>query len=934
MIKLLLASNPLEPMAEEQRLTAELELVPAKPLRDYLIDAKLDAPELVVSVNGRIYDAEEQLQVRPVDGDYILLVPRVGNPGLVKTLGAVAVLALGTIATVATAGALAPLVAAGFISATTSAVAVSVLGAAISIGGNLLVSAIAGALSPAQKTASPSYDPDGPRSLAQSGVVIPKGYGLFQWGGNLISSFTDVEGQDSYINALYCYGYGPVRALDTSKILINGKPASEYQNVQVLVRLGTNDQTPLANFNRIVNGYPQQTQCLAGIPVIVPGVGTETLIGQVDIQFPDGVGQHTNDGNLIPLIMIYKVEYSAAGAGNWQPVISPRTTSDVVGYDPVTGNAIPTYVWVLVATDLPPSSGVVYQADSNSHNVGDVESVQVLVAVFQPNGSYYNYNKTCTGEWQLLDPTLNQVYVNTWNEGYINFLGASDQTLYNRTTIYYPSKGKWDVRITKYGSGLFHYTVLPGDNFVPNVHQDMWVHSVNEITPIDLSYPNMILIGVRALATSQLNGSSLTVTALIQHGCRTRDTGLMPAELQAFEDDNPAVVAADMMLDRLYGGGRSPGIQPANIERYIDEWVAWAQLNDQLVDDGNGGSIRRHVFRGVFDTESNLWEALGTVGAMSRAQVLQFGRDYGVYVDQPDVPVQMFSMGNISSDSFTESFLELDSRANQVEVQIRGLHPLLQVGQSRSLHGPGLSAGRRAGKERAHQGQRRGRAGAGLAPGALPRALQRVHPALRLHHVRHPGHRLPAGQRDHPAARRAAVGLGRAHRARLHAHAARGRPARPGVHPRHHQLVGHPDLPRHPPVLRHRFSGGRAGGRHRHQHRHAAHAVQLRQRRAGHARGRHQPRRGTGRLRDQAHGGRQRHRAAATRLRPARRRHLPALRHRRPRLPHRRLHRPRQRAAGPHARRAPAAAAGRLDHLLLRPDRLAESSRAWPACAA
>ena len=677
MIKLLLISNPLEPAAEASRLTGELEPVSGKPLRNYLIDAKLDSPELSVSVNGQVYAGDELDHVLPIAGDYLILVARLGNSGLVKTLGAVAVLAIATVVTGGLAtGPLAALGAGGLgtffagiglggLSATT----VGVIGAGIAVGGNLLVSAIAGALAPAAKQASPSYDPDGPRSLAQSGVVLPKAYGLFQWGGNLISSFTDVEGQDSYINALYCYGYGPVRSLDTSKILVSGKPVSEYQNVQVVVRLGTNDQTAIGNFNRIVNGYPQITQCLSGIPVVVPGVGTETLIGQVDIQFPDGVGQHTNDGNLIPLIMIYMVEYSPAGLNQWAPVVTPRTTTNVVGYDPVTGNLIPTYVWVLVATDLPPSSGVVYHADSGQHNVGDVESVQVLVAVFQPNGSYYNYNKTCTGEWQYLDPTLNQVYVNTWNEGYINFLGASDQTLYNRTTIYYPSKAKWDVRITKYGSGLFHGTVLPGDNFVPNVHQDMYVHSVNEITPIDLVYPNMILIGVRALATSQLNGGSLNVTAPIQHGCRTRDTGLLPAALAAFEDDNPAVVAADMMLDRLYGGGRSPGIQPANIERYIDEWVAWAELNDQLVDDGNGGSIRRHVFRGVFDTEGNLWDALGQVGAMSRAQVLQFGRDYGVYVDQPDVPVQMFSMGNLSADSFTETFLELDSRANQVEVQ-------------------------------------------------------------------------------------------------------------------------------------------------------------------------------------------------------------------------------------------------------------------------
>ena len=54
---------------------------------------------------------------------------------------------------------------------------------------------------------------------------------------------------------------------------------------------------------------------------------------------------------------------------------------------------------------------------------------------------------------------------------------------------------------------------------------------------------------------------------------------------------------------------------------------------------------------------------------MSRAAIIPVGRDYGVFTDQPDVPVQMFSMGNILDDSYQESWLAIDERANQVEIE-------------------------------------------------------------------------------------------------------------------------------------------------------------------------------------------------------------------------------------------------------------------------
>jgi len=812
-IRFITVTNPIEPSRDPK--VSQIDFVAPQSLDALLLEefvfhggepAAFDVwtSSVTVSVNGHVWARSLWDQVIPRDGDTIVILPIVAGGSILRTLASVALLA-GTIALAATGvGAAFAGFLGGVLGTTiTAAVGTSILVGAASIAGNLLISALLGPNQPSAKTNSASYDPDGPRSLAQSGVVIPKGYGKFQWGGNIIDSFTEVAGEDVFINVLVCFGFGPARSM--TNIQINGKNITDYQNVQTFMRLGTNDQTEIAQFNQIVNGYGQAYECLAGVPVIVPGTGDLTQAIQVDIAFPNGVFVLTADGNTIPAVITYLLEYSVSGLNDWIPVIVPQTTLPVVSLNP-DGSAYLSYSWGVIATDLAANSNVVYTSDNGPHSPGDPWTGTVVCEVFQPNGNHTTYNKPATGEWQLLDINMNYVIVTEWSAGYQDFVACDTAPLYNRTNILGLAPGKYDVRITKYGSARLHDDVEFGDNNSPNVGQDVYVHSVNEVSYLPLNYPNMILLGVRALATSQLSGSSLNVTALITHGLRTLDEGLMPAQLLTYEEDNPALVAADMALDPLYGGGAYPGIIAGNIERFIDEWVAWADLNDTLVPEGypvappnqpdsqarsssymlqstgpgsttpgnvatiyysdsttagpdpdleeawaagpvylrvsfvdpyNTGpqnfgpvivqvlgiglgsppgqprqfyyftfafgttpdyfivdaagypldtvyyqrqigeqtvlvsnSIRLHVFNGIFDNEDNLWNQLVRVGNMSRAAIIPMGQDYGVMVDQlVDAPVQMFTMGNILQDSFTETWLNIDDRANQVEIQ-------------------------------------------------------------------------------------------------------------------------------------------------------------------------------------------------------------------------------------------------------------------------
>jgi hypothetical protein len=648
--------NPLQPaLSRESRAIAWEKFKTVQSYLDEVLPPGCCHDSLTVSLNGRVLSQVEREHVLPRAGDYLVVSPSVEGGSVWRTLAEVAVMAAAIVATI-------------FLPPLVGTLGAMLIAGAISLGGNLLINTYMG-LNPASKAQQPSWAFSGPKTLAQPGIVIPKGYGTFRSGGNIIASFVDIEGTQQYINALVCYGFGPARAI--SDIEINGKSIWEYQNVQYYVRMGANDQSPIPAFNRIVNGYPQSTQvtCIGGA-VVVPGVGSLTQALQVDIMFATGVYYTSGAGNLLPCKVVYKVEYAPSGTGSWNTIPIPRTTQSVVVYHTdgtVDTSATPS--WVLLWTGAPAAAGVVLAGDHGPHTAGDVHTVTQTITVYDADGSHSSHSRDFTGEWQPTNYALNLVEVTDWWDGWVQYVNDTTEVCYNRTSIYGLAAGKYDVRVTKYGSNNADNTVLPGDYDSPKRGQEVWIHSINEITYQDLNYPNMILVGFRALATNQLSGANINITAQLQYGLRSVDNNLLPAALQVFEEDNPACVAADMMLDPLYGGGAYPGILPTNIERFIDEWVAWAENNDTLVPDGNGGDVRMCVFNGVIDSEGSLWEQLQTVGRMSRAVIIPMGRDYGVFVNQADTPVQLFTVGNIKQDSFEETWMALDDRANQIEVE-------------------------------------------------------------------------------------------------------------------------------------------------------------------------------------------------------------------------------------------------------------------------
>jgi predicted phage tail protein len=163
---------------------------------------------------------------------------------------------------------------------------------------------------------------------------------------------------------------------------------------------------------------------------------------------------------------------------------------------------------------------------------------------------------------------------------------------------------------------------------------DISLEYYQEIVRDDFTFPNTSLLGIRALATDQLNGNIPRISVLA-----------------TANSDNPSVIAQDI-LSRY-------GVSLSSIEQLkFDEWESFCNENN----------YKCNIY---FDQTYTLRKALDIVGMLGRANIVQFGSKWNVIVDKPNIlPTQgfLFNMANMVKDSFREEFLPLKDRTNLIDI--------------------------------------------------------------------------------------------------------------------------------------------------------------------------------------------------------------------------------------------------------------------------
>ena len=562
MVNLIVVKNPFKP---EQREQIYMPYRKGKKIKFYF----REGGNWAYSINGEIKKNTDVVK----DNDYIVVMPIIEG----KVFGAILSIGL----SVFTGG-----IASGAIFGITSVLWRTAAAMAIGMLGNSLLSKLtAPKIDNSNTEQSQTYGWNGAKTVTGQGYPLAVTYGTMKSGGVLLSRHVISDGEKQYLNMLYCAGEGELSSIND--IQINGNPIGNYQDVQVDIRLGTNDQAVISNFND--NFADQQLNY-----ELTENWSTQQVQGdacnaiELTVGFPNGLYYSNDSGDMDKTWVTLEAEIRKVGETTW--------------------HSLP----------LANQPGMEAYVVKNK-----------LLWEFQKRNGIAIANNVSSNEYA----------------GKIN--QATNTAFYRVFRFDDLDKAKYEVRMrcsNKDGKSLRH------------VNKVYW-SQLTQILYDDFIHPGKALIGIKALATSQLSGSDPEVTWI-----QSRNTVyVFNPYINAYEAktaNNPAWACYDLLhiARKISNEYVVFGQEHARID--YDAFKAWA---DKCTEKG-------FEFNYVYDSANRLWDALKYPETVGRGKVVPQGTRFTCVCDYLGTPVQLFTVANIKGNSFSEIFQSTESRANAVEI--------------------------------------------------------------------------------------------------------------------------------------------------------------------------------------------------------------------------------------------------------------------------
>lgn len=557
MVNVIIVNNPFKP---EQRDTKYLPFKQGKSISYYF-----SAPgEWAYSVNG--HEAAPDTVVN--DEDYIVVMPRVEGKffGVLLSIGMAAF----------TGG-----IASGAIFGIKSLIWRSIIAMAVGMIGNVIISKLtAPKVDRSNSEQSNTYGWGGTETVTGQGYPLAVTYGRMKSAGLLLSRHVISDGEKQYLNLLYCAGEGELSKIED--IRINANPISNYKDVQVDIRKGTNDQTVIPNFN---DNFADQSLNYE----LTESWNTQQVQGdacdaiELTVGFPNGLYYSNDSGGADRTSVTLKAEIRKVGDESWQAL-------PLANQKGMAGHIKRRDAWNFIKSDN--------SVTNTSDYTGRIEEAT--------NNAFYRVFRFDNLE-----------------------------------------KARYEIRMrcsAKDGKSLRH------------VNKVYWVQ-LTQIIYDDFVHPGKALIGIKALATSQLSGTDPKVT-WIQERSEVYVFNPYINKYEAQPADNPAWAAYDLIhICRKIGGEYIVFGQPYMRLDY-NAFKAWA---DKCKTNG-------FTFNYIYDTAMRLWDALKYPEAVGRGKVIPVGTRFTCVSDYQSTPVQLFTVANIKHGSFNEEFQGVEARANSVEI--------------------------------------------------------------------------------------------------------------------------------------------------------------------------------------------------------------------------------------------------------------------------
>ena len=647
MIEIVEIKNPFEPNKKERKKVE---------CTNGTLYSYLDPTDKDVYLNGIL--VLDPVNCFPQDGNQIIVTPHIGK-SIKGILGMVAMLALAVYA---------PVLAAKWLPATASKLAIGLMTGAITMVGGKLINSMLRLNqigSTSENSQSTSYGWSLPSVQTYEGGVIAETYGECIPTPQLLMCHvetTNTDDQDKnvqYLNLLYCGGWGPVDSI--SNIRIGTTPIENFTDVQIETRLGENNQEPISFFPTTVLDQSIGLECVENKPLIRTTDTKKAKKLEVTVEFSNGLYKVNDSGDYDKNTAEFQIMYRKTGTTEWKDfggddsnhiVKSNGRLSNIVTNVKSIGNSAPLEVWTLVA-----------KKDKDTLSVTGSISGKKKEARY---GEHYD-NGIISFDLKKREIFMKKegTITITVQKSTFSLTKATSQAVRRSYQFEMPEAGQYDIKVVG--------TKLPTTTRATAYMT--WSTLSSFIMDSAYSRPGKVLIGLRIKATNQLSGGIPNVNwRQIRNTVHVFDwdTGTYVEK----DAKNPIWAAYDMLHNckRLYNINTNveeyvvEGVPANNFKQYWDEWKSAAAYADEEVSMISGEKERRFRFDAVMDTTQTRWEAAQKAATSGRATILRHGTQYGIVVDRPSNIVQVFGEGQIVKSSFKGEYSSRDDRARSVEI--------------------------------------------------------------------------------------------------------------------------------------------------------------------------------------------------------------------------------------------------------------------------
>jgi hypothetical protein len=658
-LHILIVRNPFD--VGKDREYRQIDIIPNAPIKNYLVTCLIPDDWQIYYCSptkniGKVLEINEIDRIIPSDGDSLVTMPDIKGGGSdnkgKNVLTIVAAIAISYFSMGAGTAVKGWALNAGY---TAGAAAFWGYAAAIAVqvAGGYLLSRLNKVDKGEGDSSTYSW---GDISNAQGeGNAIPITFGTVRTGGQLLSGHITYDGEKQYLNLLYSGGEGPCDYIEDGedgnctgidKILINGNPSANYRDLEINKRAGLNNQSVITNFNDTYADQSVNTELVLNDPWTIITT-TSTAQGlEVILECPAGLYRVSDSGRYKTASIQAEIEYKLHTATTWLPY----TTFVKIN------------AWAYGESDLTKIkiSGDQTNIFAAGKTIIIYASTGNLTATIT-NSTYYGWNyiyetwiTVNTNVPGSLDGISTQYNV-------ITISGNTAKAVRGRYRIDNITEGQYDVRakcIAKSGTSSSYSTTL-------------YFKTVSAINYEDFSHPNLILLGIKALASDQLSGGMPTVTWE-----QTRSKGwVYNSNTAAYEEKSlnvPAWAAYDLIsrIKKYYNIN-------TDVLDTVVEGIAVSRMDYNAFNEAatyqaitvNGR--QRCQCNYILDTIQTLWDGLKEIESVGRFKVIPLGTKYSCTADKPATPVWMANDANYILGSFSESFTSIDKRANSIEIRFR-----------------------------------------------------------------------------------------------------------------------------------------------------------------------------------------------------------------------------------------------------------------------